>query len=653
MRCSLAIGCFMLVQLVAGGAEALGDGRLFDGPDVEEVVLSPDGELVAMLRHRVRRHVPDVIVHHVKSGKELRVLAVADGPDIVIRSLRWADAEHLILAAGVRRESQGGWWRPRVTDTLLSRIRSTPRGLTHEDFKLPIEGAIVDVLPREAGVVLLAPYDEARRVYRVRLDTGLDARQAGSQTELMKRAVLAAAAEHDVVRWFTDRDGAVRAAIAITDDDEIRVLHRARVGRPFEALLTGTAQDPPPWLPLGFDTDGRNLLVISTKEAAPSMFRYDPIERRRGKRIFTSDSAHVQGVFTGVDGRPAGVITVRRGFNQREYFGHDDRALVRSLAQRLDRNVLVLDRSLDGSALLILAESPSDPGVYYHYDVGQAAVHKIAEVAPELTQAGLAPVHVLRVQSGGHLVEAFLAVPPSDTPPPLVVLPHGGPIGVSDVRHFNPEVQYLASAGLAVLQVNYRGSMGYGEAFLESGKGEWGRGIEDDVDAAVTAAIASGRVDGERVCIAGASYGGYSALMSVIRHPKRYRCAAALAAPTDIPLMFSTSDFARTKEGRARFAELVGDPDAQYVKLRNRSPVYWADRIQVPVHIAHGLRDRRVDPEHSLRMLLMLDALDADYVWEPYPKQGHSGWSAARERAFHRSRLRFLLKHLKGARARR
>ncbi|MDD9939040.1 MAG: hypothetical protein OXT09_35960, partial [Myxococcales bacterium] len=136
MRCSLAIGCFMLVQLVAGGAEALGDGRLFDGPDVEEVVLSPDGELVAMLRHRVRRHVPDVIVHHVKSGKELRVLAVADGPDIVIRSLRWADAEHLILAAGVRRESQGGWWRPRVTDTLLSRIRSTPRGLTHEDFKL-------------------------------------------------------------------------------------------------------------------------------------------------------------------------------------------------------------------------------------------------------------------------------------------------------------------------------------------------------------------------------------------------------------------------------------------------------------------------------------------------------------------------------------
>ncbi len=86
---------------------------------------------------------------------------------------------------------------------------------------------------------------------------------------------------------------------------------------------------------------------------------------------------------------------------------------------------------------------------------------KLAEVAPELSQAGLAPVHVLRVRSGGHLVEAFLAVPPSDTPPPLVVLPHGGPIGVSDVRHFNPEVQYLASAGLAVLQVNYRGSMGY------------------------------------------------------------------------------------------------------------------------------------------------------------------------------------------------
>ncbi|HKA14451.1 MAG TPA: alpha/beta fold hydrolase [Myxococcota bacterium] len=196
---------------------------------------------------------------------------------------------------------------------------------------------------------------------------------------------------------------------------------------------------------------------------------------------------------------------------------------------------------------------------------------------------------------------------------PLVVMPHGGPIGVQDTREFDPVVQSLAAHGYAVLQVNYRGSSGKGTGFREAGMGSWGEGIEDDIEAALDTVESKQLVDGDRVCIFGGSYGGYSALIGITRRPQRYRCAAAMAAPTDLLLM--SSEYIGSAEGQRAFEKIVGNPDTDREHLIAISPAYRAAEMNVPILLMQGDQDRVVDPEHAYRMREMLEANGKPYEW--------------------------------------
>jgi dipeptidyl aminopeptidase/acylaminoacyl peptidase len=225
-------------------------------------------------------------------------------------------------------------------------------------------------------------------------------------------------------------------------------------------------------------------------------------------------------------------------------------------------------------------------------------------------------------------------------------MPHGGPIGMADVRGYSSDVQYLARSGFAVLQVNYRGSGGYGRRFQEAGHRQWGRGIEDDIETAVDHVLASGRVDGGRMCVVGASYGGYSALMMVIREPKRYRCAASLSGVTDIALLFNVDSVTGGEILTSQMEKIVGDPDRDYEEMRRYSPVYRADEIEVPIHLAHGEWDRTVDLDHLIRMKLALDLAKTPAQATIYAKMGHG--FASREAAVRHwlNLYAFLAQHL-------
>ncbi len=196
---------------------------------------------------------------------------------------------------------------------------------------------------------------------------------------------------------------------------------------------------------------------------------------------------------------------------------------------------------------------------------------------------------------------------------PLVVMPHGGPIGVRDRKQYDPLVQYLVSWGFAVLQPNYRGSAGYGRKFRESAKKAWAKGIEDDIDAAVEYAMALPEIDAERVCMFGGSYGGFSAVASVVRHKDRYRCAISVNGVSDIPLLYDSSDMADSKRVMAFYEEFVGDLETERENLIAVSPAYHVAEIETPIFMIYGTADRRVDPDHSHRMLLMLETYGKEH----------------------------------------
>jgi dipeptidyl aminopeptidase/acylaminoacyl peptidase len=201
--------------------------------------------------------------------------------------------------------------------------------------------------------------------------------------------------------------------------------------------------------------------------------------------------------------------------------------------------------------------------------------------------------------------------------PPLVVYPHGGPYGARDVWGFDPAVQFLASRGYAVLQVNFRGSGGYGRAYEQSGYRRMGLQMQDDLTDAVEWVVGKGFADPGRVCIYGAGYGGYAALMGLIRTPKLYRCAIDYGGPVDLALLYRTNvaagRYGSDDAARLWWSMTLGDPIEDAKRLRETSPVFLVDRIRAPLLVIHGQLDDRVSIEHYHRLTTALDEAGRTY----------------------------------------
>lgn len=226
---------------------------------------------------------------------------------------------------------------------------------------------------------------------------------------------------------------------------------------------------------------------------------------------------------------------------------------------------------------------------------------------------------------------------------PLVVMPHGGPYDVNDTWGFDPEPQILAQHGYAVLQVNFRGSGGYGRAFSDGGVRQWGRAMQDDVSDATRWAIAQGIADGKRICIYGASYGGYAALMGPIREPGLYQCAVGLSGVFDLAKMYKWGSIRRSDYGQQYLKRVLGEDAAE---LAANSPANLADRIGVPVLLAHGVLDARVDIKHAQLMRRELGKRKQPVEYVEYSSTGHAIRLERHELDFYARLLEFLGRYI-------
>jgi dipeptidyl aminopeptidase/acylaminoacyl peptidase len=254
--------------------------------------------------------------------------------------------------------------------------------------------------------------------------------------------------------------------------------------------------------------------------------------------------------------------------------------------------------------VIAYAQAPDRPGRYVVAGA-DGPVRELARDYPALEAVALAPVRPVAFRArDGLVIPGYLALPPGTAARPArtlptVVLPHGGPES-RDVAEFAPLVQLLASRGFAVLQLNFRGSAGYGAGFEQAGRRQWGRAMQDDVTDGTRWLVAEGIADAGRLCIVGWSYGGYAALMGVAREPGLYRCAASIAGVSDLPRL------ARANSSTYLTAQLtalrIGRPWRDGDALAALSPVNRATDITAPVLLVHGDRDRVVDVDHSRAM---------------------------------------------------
>lgn len=279
--------------------------------------------------------------------------------------------------------------------------------------------------------------------------------------------------------------------------------------------------------------------------------------------------------------------------------------------------------SEDGTRFVFVVSGDRNPGDYYLFDTQRNTITKLFSAGAGIDRTKLGTRTPMRfTASDGTPLEAILTVPAgaSMNNLPMVLLPHGGPFEINDDWFYNNDAQFLASRGYLVLQVNYRGSGGRGPGFVKSGYGKWGTRIQQDLIDGVKWAEAQQFADPKRVCVYGGSFGGYSAMMAVIRAPGLFKCAVGYAGIYDLAMMYHKGDIKDDDSGVNYLKAAIGtDPAA----LAANSPDKLADKIDVPVLLIHGEEDQRAPFAQAKAMRAALDAAHKPYEWLTKPGEGH------------------------------
>jgi dipeptidyl aminopeptidase/acylaminoacyl peptidase len=313
------------------------------------------------------------------------------------------------------------------------------------------------------------------------------------------------------------------------------------------------------------------------------------------------------------------------------------------------RDVELEDWSEDRTRFLARVAGPGAPGVWYLYDKARKEVSPIGEEYPDLAGAAFGTTRWITYKARDGLeIPAYLTLPPGakdGSRLPLIVFPHGGP-KARDQFDFDFIAQFLATRGYAVLQPQFRGSWGFGQAFEDAGKGEWGGKMQTDLIDGVGALAANGQIDPKRVCIVGASFGGYSALAGAALYPDAYRCAASIAGIADLGLLLVEEARSYGREG-ASTDELRDDLGAaSSEKLMAQSPARHAGEVRAPVLLIHGDKDTVVPIEQSRRMAEVLKAAGKPYELIELPDENHYLTKAANRTRTLEALEAFLAKNL-------
>jgi len=420
-----------------------------------------------------------------------------------------------------------------------------------------------------------------------------------------------------------DHTGQVRVAVASND-----LTHYMMWVRPNNEAQWALANDPAKShigiTPIGFNRNNSKLYVRVAQGNRPDAIELmDPVSKQL-TMIFQGQYADPGELLPTADHLDYYAVISLDGKKTLHYIDEDslEARLSKALAVNFpDQLAYFSSFTRDGKHAIVHVTSGRNPGDFYLFDLDTHHARYLFSAKPAIDPQKMRPMQPIDLQArDGLTLHGFLTLPAGDKPYPLIVLPHGGPHGIADTWGFDPEVQLFANRGYAVLQVNYRGSGGYGGRFQAIGYQQWGLSMQDDLTDATQWAIKQGYANPQRICIYGASYGGYAALEGAVREPDLYKCAIGYAGVYDLRVQMDKSDTEKTNRGDAYLHLALGSDPAD---LLRRSPLSGANRIKADVLLLHGKDDERVPFKNFQEFTKALDQSGKHYETLVEPREGH------------------------------
>lgn len=500
--------------------------------------------------------------------------------------------------------------------------------------------SVVKVLDAEPGKVLVdftawpeTRGDEERTTSIYKVDTRTGIRQEVEQTK-------------ETATFMFDHSGRARFKVTSDGNDNPVLMYRPDAGNAWQPVPKSLA---------GYDLslkhvdpdDNTAYAVIVDRGEPGQLYKLDLAKGTRVRLAGRDDQEIARILYAGHDGAPFGVIydAAKPSIQYLDPSSEWAKLHAGLLKAFPGQMVSFIDWTRDDSKVLFLAWSDRNPGAYYVLD--RAAGNKmqlVNETMPWIKPATLAPSMPISFKTrDGLTMYGLYTAPAGGGTRPMVVLPHGGPHGPYDSWGFDSDAQFLASRGYGVLQVNYRGSGGRGKDFIESGYGEWGGKMQDDVADGVKWAIDSKLADPNRICTFGASYGGYAAMMQPIRYPGMYKCAIGYVGVYDLDVFKKEGDIKDRASGRRYLDRVIGsDPE----QLKAWSPARNVDKIKVPVFLVQGSVDRRVPMEQFNALKDAFKAAGTPIETMVAQGEGHGFYKPENRAELYRRMEAFLAKHI-------
>jgi dipeptidyl aminopeptidase/acylaminoacyl peptidase len=601
---------------------------LFGNPERTSPRISPDGTQLTWVAPR--DGVLNVWV--APFGSEgvywAKARAVTEDTDRGVRMYTWArDGQHVLYV-----QDKGGDENWRLYDVDL--VSGQRRDLTPFEN---IHAMIIGTSKRRPAEVLVgvnADNPELHDVYRLDLVSGALTKEIDNP---------------GFAGWIADDDLAVRGAIAPQPDGSFDVLVRDDAESPWRSLWTITAEDVASSDVVSFSGDGQSLLVISA--AGSNTGRLSRIDLATGAVTVLAEDplADVTGAVLHPDTRDPQIVTIlkdRMTYTVLDPAVTDDLKAIQALHHG---DPVFANRDDRDSVWLVGFTNDTGPVPYYAYDRTTKTGRLLFEHQPALSRYELAAMEPFSFAARDGLeIHGYVSFPPGveRSALPAVVNVHGGP-QVRDTWGYNPEAQWLANRGYLCVQVNYRGSTGYGKSFVSAGDREWGGRMHDDLVDAVGYVVSQGWADPARVAIYGASYGGYAALVGAAFTPDVFRCAVDIVGPSNLKTLLETVP-PYWQPGIQQLYRRVGHPvdDADF--LWSRSPLSRARDITIPLLIAQGANDPRVKQAESEQIVSALVEAGIDHEYMLFPDEGHGFAKPENQITFYTAAERFLATYLGG-----